>query len=191
MIYSPIIKKAIRFSINTHEVFQKQKRKGKDIPYIIHPLIVGLLLARSGADDEIVAAGILHDTIEDSVIFKKVTRGMLDDRFGKRVAAVVESVSEPPNKHSWDERKLEAINRIKTFSRDSLMVKAADVLANSSELLNDYRRSGDRVFARFAAPKPKIIWYYTEAALAILKKWPTIPFATDLKVTAKQLQKIQ
>jgi (p)ppGpp synthase/HD superfamily hydrolase len=56
----------IRFSIKTHEVCQKQTRKGKDIPYITHPLIVGLILARAGAGEEVVIAGILHDTIEDS-----------------------------------------------------------------------------------------------------------------------------
>ncbi len=42
---------AIRFSIRTHEVFQKQKRKGKDIAYINHPLTVGVILARAGATE--------------------------------------------------------------------------------------------------------------------------------------------
>jgi (p)ppGpp synthase/HD superfamily hydrolase len=38
MVYREQIKKAIRFAIKTHEVYQKQKRKGKDVPYITHPL---------------------------------------------------------------------------------------------------------------------------------------------------------
>ena len=67
MIYTKKIKDAIKFSIKTHEVYQKQKRKGKDIPYITHPLTVGLILARAGAWPHIIAGGILHDTIEDSV----------------------------------------------------------------------------------------------------------------------------
>ena len=45
MLYSYKISRAIRFSTKTHEVYQKQKRKGKDIPYITHPLTVGLILS--------------------------------------------------------------------------------------------------------------------------------------------------
>jgi (p)ppGpp synthase/HD superfamily hydrolase len=45
MISTPKLKKAIRFATKTHEVYQKQKRKGKDIPYITHPLAVGRILA--------------------------------------------------------------------------------------------------------------------------------------------------
>jgi (p)ppGpp synthase/HD superfamily hydrolase len=190
MIYAPIIKNAIRFSIKTHEVYQKQKRKGKDIPYITHPLIVGILLSRAGADEEIVAAGILHDTIEDSAAFKKVTKEMLKGRFGERVSEIVNDVSDLSRLKTWDERKQEALDRIKSFPRDSLMVKAADVLANSTELLNDYHHHGGKVFDRFAAPREKIIWYYTAASTALLKRWPKIPFAADLKSTIIEMGEI-
>src|SRR3990167_6087050 len=103
MLYSNKISKAIRFSIKTHEIYQKQKRKGKDIPYITHPLTVGLILARAGADEDVVVAGILHDTIEDSVPEKKVTREMLTERFGEKVASLVESVTELDKDMPWDE----------------------------------------------------------------------------------------
>jgi (p)ppGpp synthase/HD superfamily hydrolase len=67
------LQKAVRFAIKTHEIHQKQKRKGKDIAYITHPLTVGMLLAKAGMRVEVIMAGILHDTIEDSVDEKKVT----------------------------------------------------------------------------------------------------------------------
>jgi (p)ppGpp synthase/HD superfamily hydrolase len=38
------IQKAIKFAVKTHEVYQKQTRKGKDVSYITHPLTVGLIL---------------------------------------------------------------------------------------------------------------------------------------------------
>jgi guanosine-3',5'-bis(diphosphate) 3'-pyrophosphohydrolase len=94
MLYSYKISRAVRFSLKTHEVYQKQKRKGKDIPYITHPLTVGLILSRVGADEDTVVAGILYDTIEDSVPEKKVSSEMLEKRFGKEVAELVQSVSE-------------------------------------------------------------------------------------------------
>lgn len=190
-VYSPTVKAAIRFSIKTHEVYQKQKRKGKDIPYITHPLIVGLLIARAGGDDYLIAAGILHDTIEDSTSQKKVTREMLAKRFGERIAKIVDDVSENPRIKNWEQKKLEAISRIEKFSRDSLLVKAADVLANSTELLNDYQHHGREIFTRFSAPAEKVIWYYLTASAAILKKSPGIPFFEDLKKNVSELEKIK
>jgi len=67
MIYTAKIRQAIRFAIKTHEVYQKQKRKGKDVGYISHPLTVGVVLAKAGASENVIVAGVLHDTIEDSV----------------------------------------------------------------------------------------------------------------------------
>jgi (p)ppGpp synthase/HD superfamily hydrolase len=56
MQYSFKIQKAIKFATKTHEIYEKQKRKGKDIPYITHPLTVGLILAGSGANDDVICA---------------------------------------------------------------------------------------------------------------------------------------
>ena len=190
MMYTTKIQKAITFAIKTHEVYQKQTRKGKGISYISHPLTVGLILAKSGADDDIIAAGILHDTIEDSVSEKKVTREMLVERFGEKVAVLVESVSETDKGLSWEERKKEALAHIKTFSRESLLVKSADIISNASELVDDYRREGEVVFTRFNAPKEKILKHYFEAINAIVEKWEESPLAEDLRALSSKLQKI-
>lgn len=190
MIYTSNIKKAVRFSVKTHEVYQKQKRKGKDIPYVTHPLTVGLILASAGASEEVIIAGILHDTIEDSVTEKKVTEEMLAERFGDEVAALVASVTETDKSLSWEERKKEALAHIGAFSQGSLLVKSADIISNASELVDDYRREREAVFARFNAPKEKILKHYSEAISAVLGKWEESPLAEDLKSLASELQKI-
>lgn len=188
MIYTPLIQKAIRFSIKTHEVYQHQKRKGKDIPYITHPLSVGLILAQSGAGEEVIAAGILHDTIEDSITEKKVTKEMLTERFGEQVATLVASVSEFHKDQPWEVRKKEALEHIQTFSHDSLLLKSADILSNASELLDDHEQIGDEVFDRFNAPKEKILKNYLETITAIVTRWPDSPLTEDLLWLARQLQ---
>ena len=137
---SPTISRAIRFATKTHEIYQKQRRKGKDIPYITHPLVVGLILARAGASEDVVAAGILHDTIEDSIPEKKVSSEMLSERFGEAVSQLVESVSELDKSLPWEERKREALEHIKSFSHEALLVKSADTLCNVSELIDDFER---------------------------------------------------
>jgi (p)ppGpp synthase/HD superfamily hydrolase len=180
MIYNQKIQKAIRFAVKTHEVYQKQKRKGKDIPYIVHPFTVGLILARAGAGEDVIIAGILHDTIEDSHKDHKVTKGMIAERFGAEVAELVDSVTEHHKELSWEERKQEALEHVKFFSHDSLLLKSADIIANATEILEDYRRDGDKTFERFNAPKDRILQNYDSVIGAILAKWPENPLHTDL-----------
>src|SRR3989344_6890660 len=168
MIYTEKIQRAIRFSLKTHEVYQKQKRKGKDIPYIMHPLTVGLILARAGASEDVIAAGILHDTIEDSIAEKKVTREMIAERFGDQVADLVVSVSEMRKDLSWEERKQEAFEHIATFSHDSLLVKSADLISNVTEIVDDYERGGKAYFAAFNAPIDKLLGHYLRSITSII-----------------------
>lgn len=181
MIYTEKMQHAIRFAIKTHEEYQKQKRKGKDIPYITHPLTVGFILACAGAKEEVIIAGLLHDTIEDSIESKKVTKDMITERFGDEVAELVLSVTEQDRDLSWEERKAEALNHVGNFSNDSLLLKSADVIANSRELLNDYEKNGEEIFSIFNAPKEKIISHQLDMISKISEKWPESPLFSDLK----------
>lgn len=170
MIYTQKIQKAIKFAAKTHNHYQQQLRKGKVIPYISHPLTVGIILTLAGATEDVIAAGILHDTIEDSVEEKKVTKEMLAERFGQNVSDLVLSVTEQDKGLSWDERKKEAIEHIEHFSRESILVKSADILSNVSELVDDHARDGDEVFSRFNAPKEKIIENQSKVITAVCEK---------------------
>lgn len=193
MIYTYNIQKAIRFSIDVHELNrpERQLRKGKNIAYITHPFTVGLILARAGASEEVIIAGILHDTIEDSHDEHKVTAEDIKAQFGAQVARLVSSVSETDKSLTWEERKTEALKHIRRFSNDSLLVKAGDIISNCSELIQDYEEHGDSVFKRFNAPQKWIIQHYLRAITAILKRWSDIPLADDLRHVARGLQSIQ
>ncbi|MFA7309762.1 MAG: HD domain-containing protein [Candidatus Paceibacterota bacterium] len=184
------MQRAVRFMLKTHEVYQKQKRTGKDVPYISHPLTVGLILARASASDEVVIAGILHDTIEDSVPEKKVTRAMLEERFGAEVADLVASVTELPKSFAWDVRKKEALDHIGTFSPDSVLLKSADIIANNAELLEDFAVAGDETFERFSESKEKTIQHTLRVIDALLDKWPQSPLVPDLVNIRGLLSKI-
>lgn len=181
MIYTPKIQHAIRFAIKTHEEYQKQKRKGKDVPYITHPLTVGLILASAGSNEDLIISGILHDTIEDSVPEKKVTKEMITERFGENVAELVLSVTEQDKSLSWEERKAEALEHIKTFSHDSLLLKSADIIANTSEIVDDYEKDGEEIFERFNASKERIIENYIKTITLIIDKWSESPLVDDLE----------
>lgn len=191
IIYNLRIKNAIRFSVKTHEVYQKQKRKGKDIAYVIHPLTAGIILARVGASEDVIIAGILHDTIEDSIQEKKVDREMIEKRFGKKVAEIVDSVSEDNKMLSWEERKARAKENIKKFNHDSVLVKSADVLSNVTELIDDYIVCGDEAFSRFGGPKERVIANYLEVMDILINNWKDSPLARDLKNLSIEFKKIK
>lgn len=189
-VLNAFVRDAVSLAIQTHEIDQKQKRKGKDIPYIVHPLTVGLILAKAGAGDHIIAAGILHDTIEDSVPEKKVTRQMLAERFSPSVADIVDDVTEKNKALSWKNRKLEALKHIKTMDGPSLWVKTADTISNVSELVEDYSKDGDRVFERFNASKSDIITNYRAVIDALINRWGTLSendMRLDLRTLADDL----
>ena len=188
MIHTERIARAIRFAIRTHEIFQKQKRKGKDIPYITHPLIVGLILAGVSASEDTVIAGILHDTIEDSAPHKRVTKKILAERFGDVVAELVDSVTEQNKKLHWEDRKRAALNHIEHFSHNSLLVKSADIISNTTELIHDFKKDGEKTFERFNAPKEKSLGHTLNAIKAILLAWEATPLAPDLRACADSLK---
>lgn len=190
IVYTAKIQEAIRFSIKTHEVYQKQKRKGKDISYVTHPLTAGLILTLAGASEDVIVAGILHDTVEDSIEEKKVTEAMIAERFGSRVAELVLSVTETDKELTWEERKIEALEHIKAFSQESVLLKSADVISNMTELLDDCEREGEGVWDRFNAPKEKILGNAHKVISALIAQWQESPLAADLQMIDKQLAEL-
>jgi (p)ppGpp synthase/HD superfamily hydrolase len=189
MVFTPRIRAAIRFAVKTHELDQKQKRKNKDVPYITHPLTVGMILAEAGANEDVIIAGILHDTIEDSVPEKKVTVEMIKDEFGENVAALVASVSEK-SELPWEARKAETLERVATYSHDSLLIKSADLISNGTELMDDYREFGDAAFANFERPKNVRNEHYIRMVDAVIARWPENPLAEDLRSVGEEMKKI-
>ena len=103
-----MIDEAIEFASKAHE---GQFRKGTRRPYIVHPVEVAEIVATMTADEEIICAAVLHDTIEDC---KEVTEEILKLRFGERVASIVAQESEDKSL-SWEERKGATINSNYTY----------------------------------------------------------------------------
>ena len=113
MIFSEKIQKAIDLAIKIHQIDEAQVRKGTTIPVITHLLITGLILARAGADEDLITAGILHDIIEDSTK-AKITGKYLEKEFGKKVTKIVGNLTEKSKaKYSWDQRKQMIFNNIR------------------------------------------------------------------------------
>lgn len=187
MIYTPLIRKAIGYAIKVHELDIKKKRKGKDIPYITHPFAVSLILSRVTKNDDIISAGLLHDTIEDCEPYGSVTKELLEKEFNKDVARMVDDVSEHDKTLPWFERKMAALKHIKNMRKDSLLVKSADVLHNLTELNDDIVKDGVLVFSKFNASKKDVILRYQKLIQKLISTWPDNPLLGDLKETLNVL----
>ena len=94
-------------------------RKGTRIPYIVHPLEAAVIVGSVTEDEELIAAAILHDVLEDTDASEEEVRS----RFGDRVADLV--VKETDDKsRSWMERKSEKLRRVREGSRDLKAISA-------------------------------------------------------------------
>lgn len=146
------LNEAIHFAVDMHE---NQLRKGTTIPYILHPLEVMSILQRMEADTNLLIAGVLHDTIEDT----EATYEQILNIFGEDVANLVAAHSEDKSK-SWDERKTHAITHLGMADKRLKMLVMADKISNLRSLDRDYRVLGDTVWERFNAPRDRHAWYY-------------------------------
>ena len=127
-----MIEKAYRIADQAHA---EQKRKSGE-PYIIHPLCVAIILADLEMDKETIAAAILHDVVEDTVM----TLDELKGEFGDEVALLVDGVTKL-TQLSWsaDKVELQAENLRKMFlamAKDIrvILIKLADRLHNMRTL---------------------------------------------------------
>lgn len=149
-----MIFKAIQFAAAAHS---GQYRKGSKIPYIVHPLNVGRILIENNCDEELVIAGILHDTIEDT----SVTIDDIRREFNGDIAIIVSCCSEPDKSDSWENRKKHTIQNLQTAIEGVLTIACADKIDNLRSIYSDLNLYGESVWDRFNADKEKQKWYYT------------------------------
>ncbi|MBN1400868.1 MAG: bifunctional (p)ppGpp synthetase/guanosine-3',5'-bis(diphosphate) 3'-pyrophosphohydrolase [Anaerolineae bacterium] len=150
-----IIERAIEFATRAHA---GQMRKGTDISYITHPYAVGMILAQAGCEPEVIAAGLLHDTIEDTGTALDEIRQV----FGARIGEIVAGCTEPDKSLPWETRKQHTIESLRHASPDIRLVHLADKLHNVHSMLRDDQRLGEALWARFKRGKVDQAWYYRE-----------------------------
>lgn len=164
----PLLPHAIQFATRAHH---GQTRKGNDLPYIVHPYAVGLLLSRFGFSEAIIAAGLLHDTLEDC----GVTEEVLASEFGAEIAALVMGASEPDKSLPWHERKQHTIDSLNTATWPVKAVVATDKLDNLRSMAADFSRIGDALWSRFKQGREQQEWYYRGVFQALVGIPPGAP----------------
>ena len=136
-----LVRRAYAFAEAAH----RGQRRKDDRAFIAHPVHVARLLAAHGYDEEVVAAALLHDVVEDT----PVTLTEIRKSFGARVAQLVECVTEDPELPT-PERKLAYREGLRRSPDAARAICAADKVCNASDLRQAASRGDEEVLARFA-----------------------------------------
>jgi (p)ppGpp synthase/HD superfamily hydrolase len=135
---SPLTRDALAFAARWHE---GQTRDTDSTPFLTHPTEVACLLHEAGYSDKVVAAGVLHDVLEDT----DVECDELERRFGPEVAGLVVAVSDDPTIEDHAERKAALRRQVAAAGDCAVAVFAADKVSKARELRV---RTGDGRFQR-------------------------------------------
>ncbi len=170
-----LLDRAILFAVRAHA---GTERRGKGFPYIVHPMEAMEIVATMTADQELLAAAALHDTVEDTDVTVEQLRAEFGDRIAGLVAAesdaFVEGVSE---EDSWHARKQAAIDRLARAPHDAKMVALGDKLSNMRAIARDYAVQGDALWNIFHAKDPKDHeWHYRGLAESLRELQDTFAF---------------
>lgn len=179
MSYSERYARALGIAARAH---RHQTRKGKDVPYVTHPVHVARILDRHGFPEDLVLAGLLHDVLEDT----DVTEQELEAAVGAEVVALVRAVTEQKSEDGverpWEVRKAEQLAQLAAAPRDVLALKAADAIHNARETLDDVQTHGTAVaFSRFKRGPGPSVDYYRKIAAIVDANLPAHPLTAELR----------
>jgi len=177
-LFSTLLESAARLATRGH--FHQFRKRGREalpcesgsspldedcIPYVSHLVGVVGILARLGAGDDVLAAALLHDYLED--VPDADGRRSIEQAVGTRVLRLVLEVTEDKRvdrdeRETWDQRKKEQIDHVAEMSDGAVLIKAADLLHNVGTMVFDLDLAVDPalVWDRFNAPPQRQLWYF-------------------------------
>jgi (p)ppGpp synthase/HD superfamily hydrolase len=174
-IFTDRVERAIAAAIEAH---QGQTRKGDgQLPYVVHPVTVALILSRYSDDEDTIIAGLLHDVLEDTHLSEEAIEG----QFGAKVLDMVKDVTEPELPGlSWETRKDRYLRQLDRAPRASLLVACADKIANLISMIAAHAVQGDGLWERFSASPAQKLAFYRQVFDLVRHAWPTCPMLREL-----------
>ncbi len=118
------------------EKYGNLKRKAKDIPYVIHPVRITLILRSVGFNEfeheELMIAALFHDLCEDT----DTTLEEIDKKFGEKIVSIVDELSKPAD--ALDHKKDQWLENFINNSKEAKIIKIADRIDNLLEMVDDW-----------------------------------------------------
>ncbi len=170
---SDLLRRAHAFASAVHA-----GQRGKDgSPYIVHPLAVAEIVRESGLPDEVVAAALLHDAVEDSSVSVAEVR----ERFGDEVASLVAAMTEDSGIADYERRKQALRDQVEAAGPDAAAIYAADKLSNVRTVRGVQERDAGKVESLFRAPLDTRVELWRGDADMVARVAPRLGYLDDLR----------
>ena len=155
-----LFEKAVIYATHCHEgMLRKKDRK----QYILHPLEVAVITSSMTDDDEVLAASVLHDTVEDTPASLENIRAEFTDRVAYLVAMESEDKkTNLPPAETWQIRKEESLAEMGRCEDIGVkIIWLADKLSNMRSFYRIYQKEGSSMWESFNQKDPGMqAWYY-------------------------------
>ena len=208
-LWPPELEAAVRLAARAHYRHFRKRSGGRDdcaegsaalaedcIPYMTHLTGTATILARSGAGPDLIAAGLLHDLLED--VPEIAGEELIERVAGGRVLELVRAVTEDkdrarPASESWQERKATQLDHLATGEEDVVRIKAADALHNLLSLIADLEAAPEPgvVWKRFNAPPEQQLEYFSRLSGTVTRRLGRHPLAVELAAAVERLRSLK
>jgi (p)ppGpp synthase/HD superfamily hydrolase len=178
---SEVVRDAYELLVSKH-AGQRQKVNGH--PYVEHPILVASDVSQAGFDPEMVAAALLHDIVEDSDVRVEDVR----ERFGDRVAGLVEAMTDSVEIEPYERRKSLHRERVVAAGPEAAAIFAADKLNNVRALRGAYGEDGESVAERFQQPLDAKLSVWLADVEMVSRHAAAVPYAEVLEDEVAGLQ---
>lgn len=192
MIFTPRIDEAIRLASYLHR--DQVRNDSHKTPYVSHLVAVAMLLSSVTSDEDVIIAGLMHDSLEDvpHYTFERLVKDC-----GERVATIVRHVTEPldANKSIFDQlpwltRKEKYLEVLRAGSLESLLVSVADKIHNTENYLMVFKEEGDAFASRFASIRNRVWFHEQVLVLAQERLGVSHPLVERLSLCTDEFRKL-
>ncbi len=176
---SSLLCQATRLAAEAHD---GACRKGGDLPAILHAMETAQIVSTMTADEDVLAAAVLHDVLEDTALSEEELRQTVGSHVTDLVLAVTEDKRPAQSAaETWQIRKQESVERLLGERRlEVKMIVLGDKLSNIRALQRDYDLLGEQGWERFNnRNKADQGWYY-QAMTDALQDLNTYPAWREL-----------
>jgi hypothetical protein len=162
-----------------------QQRKIDGDPFILHPLEVGSLLYYAGAADHVIAAGVLHDTLEKT----DATAADLRQHFGAHIAVLVRALSEDEGLEDYLARKAALRRQVARAGQEALMVFAADKISKARELAR--LLTHPQLEPRLPLPRQRRMIHYRHCLELLERRMNDSPLVEQLRAELAHVDRLE
>lgn len=172
MVFTQRLDEAIKLASRLHR--DQTRNDVEKTPYVSHLFAVASILSEVTSDEDIIIAGLMHDTLED---VPRYTFDTLVADCGARVASIVQHVTEPldANKGAseqmpWLTRKELYLKTLREGGLESAMVSCADKIHNTESFIRDIQQEDGLFASRFRSSARNRLWFHEQTLVVVSEK---------------------